>query len=221
MKKIISFCLWGCDIKYTIGAIKNAKLANEIYKGWVCRFYVASSVPKEIIDQLNAFDNVEVIQRNESGDWRSMLWRFDAAFGDDYKAIIFRDTDSRLNLREKAAVDQWLSSDDQYHIMRDHPHHKFPILGGMWGMKNELKEIVTRELKIFQNSKSFVNVYGVDYSFFNGLYYKILSYSMVHDPFYAKVDFPTKREGFQFVGQSFLADESAYQDHIDALKYKI
>ena len=30
--KIISFSLWGQDPKYTIGAIRNAELAREIYQ---------------------------------------------------------------------------------------------------------------------------------------------------------------------------------------------
>jgi len=34
-KKIISFSLWGDKPMYTIGAIKNAKLAEEIYPGWI------------------------------------------------------------------------------------------------------------------------------------------------------------------------------------------
>ena len=52
MKKVISFSLWGTNKKYTIGAIENAKLALEYYPGWICRYYIASSVPKEIISDM-------------------------------------------------------------------------------------------------------------------------------------------------------------------------
>ena len=38
MKKIIAFSLWGDQPKYTVGAIKNADLAKEIYPDWTCRF---------------------------------------------------------------------------------------------------------------------------------------------------------------------------------------
>ena len=51
MKKIISFCLWGDNPKYTIGAIENAKLAKTIYPDWTCRFYVGTSTPDEIWDE--------------------------------------------------------------------------------------------------------------------------------------------------------------------------
>ena len=40
MKKIISFCLWGNDPKYTVGALRNAELAKTIYPDWKTRFYI-------------------------------------------------------------------------------------------------------------------------------------------------------------------------------------
>ena len=46
-----------------------------------------------------------------------------------------RDLDSRLNDREQAAVQEWLNSKKEFHIMRDHPMHGWPILGGLWGCK--------------------------------------------------------------------------------------
>lgn len=52
--KVISFSLWGKDPKYTQGAIANAKLAREIFPDWVCRFYIGSSTPYSITEQLIA-----------------------------------------------------------------------------------------------------------------------------------------------------------------------
>ena len=49
MKKLICFSLWGDDSTYTIGAIKNADLAKKHYPGWICRYYIADCVPKNII----------------------------------------------------------------------------------------------------------------------------------------------------------------------------
>ena len=57
MKKIVSFSLWGEDPKYTIGAIENAKLVNEIYHGWISRFYCGKSVPENIINSLKYTEN--------------------------------------------------------------------------------------------------------------------------------------------------------------------
>ena len=60
MKKLICFSLWGDDSTYTIGAIKNADLAKKHYPGWICRYYIADCVPKNIIDELSNKDNVEI-----------------------------------------------------------------------------------------------------------------------------------------------------------------
>jgi hypothetical protein len=47
--KLITFSLWGTDLKYLVGAQKNADLAAKIYPEWVCRFYVAESVPYSFV----------------------------------------------------------------------------------------------------------------------------------------------------------------------------
>ena len=60
MKKIIAFSLWGDNPMYTIGAIKNADLALDIYPDWVCRFYVGKSTPDEIILELTKRKNTEI-----------------------------------------------------------------------------------------------------------------------------------------------------------------
>ena len=66
--KVISFCLWGNNPKYTVGAIRNAELAMAIYPGWTCRFYVANDVPNTILFNLEIFDNVEIVKMNRPGD---------------------------------------------------------------------------------------------------------------------------------------------------------
>ena len=148
MKKIISFALWGGKDIYTIGAIKNAKLAKEIFPDWICRFHI-DNIPQDIIDELSTFDNVEIIDM-KTPDWKdfgrrgggkqpdnSMFWKFEPYFDPDVEVLLGRDPDSRLSEREKIAVDEWLESKQQFHIMRDHPGHctGTPILGAMWGIK--------------------------------------------------------------------------------------
>eukprot|EP00967_Tisochrysis_lutea_P030428 scaffold35722_cov32-Tisochrysis_lutea.AAC.3 len=44
-----------------------------------------------------------------------------------------RDSDSRLNPRERLAVEEWISSGFKIHSLRDHPNHDRPLNGGMWG----------------------------------------------------------------------------------------
>ena len=96
MKKIISFCLWGENPRYTIGALKNADLAKAIYPDWVCRYYIGKSTPNEIITELCDKDNTELFIMNESGDWSGMFWRFLPASESVVSVLICRDRDSRV-----------------------------------------------------------------------------------------------------------------------------
>ena len=41
-----------------------------------------------------------------------------------------RDLDSAPTQREADAVQEWLRSGKTLHVMRDHPSHTFPMLGG-------------------------------------------------------------------------------------------
>tara|TARA_R110001583_G_scaffold194636_1_gene366033 strand:+ start:766 stop:1425 length:660 start_codon:yes stop_codon:yes gene_type:complete len=214
--KLITFSLWGQDPKYLIGAIRNAELAKEIYPDWRCRFYVGQSVPSQIIIQLEGFGNVDVVQRPEFGDWRGMFWRFLPASEEGVDIMISRDTDSRLNIREKAAVDEWLASDQKLHIMRDHPHHGYPILGGMWGAKQGAIKNIEHLIDNFAQE----DAYGTDYKFFAELIFPKLKTGdiMIHDEFFGGQPFPTKRDGLQFVGQVFDENEITVAEHIEALR---
>ena len=47
-----------------------------------------------------------------------------------------RDADSRLNLRDVSAIEDWVKSDKNFHIVREHPEgHCMEMCGGMWGCK--------------------------------------------------------------------------------------
>jgi hypothetical protein len=215
MKKLITFSLWGIDPKYLVGAIKNAQLAKEIYPGWTCRFYIGQSVPFSISYQLENMDNVEVVKKEGFGDWKGMFWRFEPASESDVDIMISRDTDSRLNLREKAAVDEWISSDKGFHIMRDHPWHQYPILGGMWGVKNN----IIPNMKDLIDNFSQENEYGTDYKFFAREIMPIIKNDiLVHDEFFDKNPFPTPRKQYEFVGQVFDENDKTVIEHIEALK---
>ena len=202
MRKIISFSLWGKDPKYTIGAIENAKLVNEIYQGWIGRFYCGKSVPENIINTLKDTPNTEVISMDEDGDWTGMFWRFLACKDSD--VMISRDTDSRLSLREKLAVDEWLKSNKDFHIMRDHPYHSMEILGGMWGCRNGILNDIEEDIIKYNKG----NFWQVDQNFLKEkIYPKILKNSLTHDSFF-KVEintkpFPSERINKEFVGDVF------------------
>jgi len=200
MKKIISFSLWGDNPKYTIGAIKNAELIDTIYPGWIGRFYCGKSVPINIIDILKTYTNVEVIEMEEIGDWSGMFWRFYAC--EDSDVMISRDTDSRLNLREKNAVDEWLNSDKDFHIMRDHPYHNVLILGGMWGVRNGILKNIVDLIKNYNKG----DFWQVDQNFLSEQIYPIVvNTSFVHDS-YHNINPWSKNFSIERINQEFVGD---------------
>lgn len=208
MKKIISFSLWGSNPKYTIGAVKNAKLAKQIYPDWLCRFYIGNDVPQNIIDSLKSLD-AEVLHMDGSG-WNGMFWRFFAADSDDI--VLSRDTDSRLNNREKEAVDEWLNSDKDFHIMRDHPYHATYILGGMWGCRNGILKNITEWIASF-NKGVYDNKWQIDQIFLSQIVYpKVVNNSIVHDEFFQRQNFPSPRIDGEYVGSAFDENDNLLID---------
>ena len=216
--KIISYSLWGTDLKYLVGAQRNADLIDEIYPGWVGRFYIAETTPYSFIADLESRENCQVIIKPGMGDWKSMYWRFEPAGESNVDVMISRDTDSRINLREKTAVDEWLASDKGFHIMRDHPWHNFPVLGGMWGAKKG----VLPDMKDLINNFAQEDKYGTDYEFFASLMAaRIKDNCMIHDEFFGSRPFPVERQNYEFVGQVFDEKESTVVEHVDALKKQV
>lgn len=137
MKRVLTFTLWGNSPKYTIGSIKNAQLAQTHYPDFECWFYVhVETVPQNIIDTLNTLPNVKIIFKSGNlNTIKPLMWRFEAIDDPEVEIMLSRNTDTRILLREKLAVDEWLNSNKSFHIMRDHPHHDEFILGGMFGTK--------------------------------------------------------------------------------------
>lgn len=218
---MIAFSLWGDNPKYCIGAIKNAILTNEIYSGWISRFYCGRSVPINILDQLRLINNCEVVLMNEYGNWLATFWRFLPASDSDTEIMLSRDCDSRLNLREKAAVDEWMKSYESFHIMRDHPLHCAKILGGIFGVKYPK----LKKMKNMIDDYKANNCWGVDQEFLTKrIYPLIVNDCMVHDEYFnynlnAK-QFPIKRENQQFVGEIFDENDNPNLQHRDMIKMK-
>lgn len=216
MKKIISFCLWGSNLKYCIGAIKNAVLAKQIYPDWICRFHCDRTVPNEIIEKLKNLDNIELFTFENFNNWKFTTSRLLPLDDPNVDYVIFRDTDSRISLREKAAVDEWMLSGKSAHIMKDHPWHGgFPILAGMFGLKCGIIKNITDKLNNFQINEQ----YHYDQIFiYHHIYPLIKDDCIIHDEFFEKKPFPVKRKNYEFVGEVFDENEVNVKEHTEALK---
>ena len=214
----LSFSLWGDKPIYNVGVIKNALLWKEIYPNWQMVVYYDVTAPKETIDKLNELGvlTIDFTNKNIYG----MFWRFFAVNLPNSEYCIFRDSDSRITVREKMAVDEWINSDKSIHVMRDHPAHKIPygndglgILGGMWGIKSNIIPLSDMILK-FTKDKN-LN-YGSDQTFLKTIYSIFSDDRFTHDEFFENKPFPIKREFGRFVGDrldendNFVGDDYKY-----------
>ncbi len=100
-KRVISFGLYGSKPKYTVGAIRNVELQKIYFPGWICRFYVTSDVPKDVIDKLISLGAEIKDIPTGMGYISGMFWRFLVASDPTIDRYIIRDSDSRLNARDR------------------------------------------------------------------------------------------------------------------------
>ncbi len=224
MKKVLSFSLWGNNLMYCAGAILNALIAKQIYPNYECWYYIhQESVPEEIIQRLSELDNTKIIIKNgDINKCKPMMWRFEAIDDPEVEIMLSRDTDTRILLREKMAVDEWLKTDKKFHIMRDHPHHCAVIQAGMFGTKK--LEAIPCWTELINNYSPKQNYKCSDQDFLQDIIYPIIVNSSVKHCSFNKyemdaIDFPINyTEDYNFVGEYVHHDNSRPQQHINILK---
>jgi hypothetical protein len=126
MKDVIAYSLWGDHPMYWVSALRNIELAQKYFPGWICRFYIDKNCKQELIDTIKG-DNVEVVLVDSKDSFHGMFWRFWASEDPDVDVFLSRDCDSRFSNREVSAINEWLASDKDFHIMRDHPYQMLAI----------------------------------------------------------------------------------------------
>lgn len=133
-QNIISFSLWGANPRYLQGAVNNAIVARYLYPGWLARFYVDRSVPEDTLRALlQQGAQVIMAPKELPANQYGLFWRFLVEEDPEVQIYIVRDADSVMNIKERAAVEDWLASGRAFHVMRDLPTHSELILAGMWG----------------------------------------------------------------------------------------
>eukprot|EP00604_Paraphysomonas_vestita_P001180 CAMPEP_0174822884 /NCGR_PEP_ID=MMETSP1107-20130205/19402_1 /TAXON_ID=36770 /ORGANISM="Paraphysomonas vestita, Strain GFlagA" /LENGTH=409 /DNA_ID=CAMNT_0016043229 /DNA_START=101 /DNA_END=1327 /DNA_ORIENTATION=- len=205
-KRVISFGLYGNNTKYTGGAIENSKLAKTYFPGWICRYYVTNDVPKSVIDTL--VENGAEIEKipEDMGYASGMFYRFLVAADNTVDRYIIRDVDSRLNARDRLAVEEWINSKQAIHIERDHVNHCIPMNGGMWGGVNGALPMIKEQIEQWTDKDR----YAADLKFLQLVIWPDIQHRHIaHDSyccnqFPSTKPFPTKRPPtYQHVGQVF------------------
>lgn len=214
LAKIVSFSLYGQAERYTTGALVNSELFGWAYPGWRMRIYYNSSVSTDIIRRLRN-SGVQLIDMTWS-DMNPMNWRFLAASDPSIAVSCFRDIDSRLGLREFAAVSAWIESGENVHMIRDHPGHKYhPLMGGMWCIKAGVILNMTDLIEKYSKAAHF----NADQEFLRAVVWPLVNSSVLqHAAFGCGVwpgtlPMPTPRVGTEHVGAVYLNGVQQYTNN--------
>jgi hypothetical protein len=199
MKQVISYSLYGDKQMYLAGALKNVALAQKIYPEFMVRFYVSNDVPQWLVDTLGQFNNVEIRKSPENNPWLSSAWRFLAFADPEVDLVLVRDADARLTVRERRAVDDWMDSQLDFHVMKDHPNHnRWPISAGMWGGWADKLRNMSTLLGVYIQEKGEQPTYIADQLFLNDkLKDRVLRSCMMHDAYFdTELSRPSVRKRF-------------------------
>lgn len=214
MNHLIAYSLYGTDLKYTGGAIKNAILSQR-YPGFDLRFYVGKSVPEWVRQSLSLFKNVELVEMNQPEDPSAMFWRFYAMADLNYDYILIRDTDARLNPREFDMHNEFVESGKGFHIIKDHPTgHAYLINGGQFAVKGKVLHDIHKLIDAWGPDPT----YGDDMNFLIGnVYPRIKDDAFIHDEYYGtlgSVKSRTKKQHtLDMVGAALNEDDTFYYDN--------
>lgn len=140
--RVISYSLWGTENLYLQGAILNASLAPILYPGWKCRFYCEKSLAEPVLKKLEGYGAEIILMPKGAGFFHGLFWRFLVANDPNVDRYIIRDVDSPITVQERLAIEQWIDTEKDFHIIRDFYSHSELILAGLWGgVKGALPEL--------------------------------------------------------------------------------
>ena len=135
-KRVISLSLFGREARYLEAAKPLVEDIAQFFPGYVPRFYVSQEIEEGLISQLRE-RGCEIIHKERKGGVDGTFWRFLAAADKEAERVLVRDVDTRMGLRDQQANEAWLRSAKDFHIIRDHSHHRKEMLAGLWSCRGE------------------------------------------------------------------------------------
>jgi len=227
MKKVISFSLYGNNPIYTIGCIENAKLMQSLFDGWEMWVYHNDTVSQNILDILITL-GVKLINTNEDNGFLGSLWRFRPISDDNVSYFISRDCDSRISLRDEIAVNEWIDSGKDFHIIREHPiGHHWVMNAGMWGAKGNSIPNFSEIMNNYLNNNYRVGDKTIDQCFLRDVVHPLTTNKLfLHDEFfnYEGIGTNIKRDrnldDFAFIGESVDENNEPRGDQRTSIRLK-
>lgn len=159
-KGCFSFCLYGdYTDKYYKGLLENIKLIHEHYPGWDIHVYAGP----EAVDFVASIPDVMFFPTYTHGPI-NMIYRFLSTLENRYKVVCIRDADSRIHARDRWCIQEFMKSTDSVYTIRDHPWHRYRIMGGLWGTKRGTNVFTPKQFEEYVREHSTMG-YTVDTNF--------------------------------------------------------
>jgi len=221
--KVISFCLFGKNKKYTQGLLDNINIIKEKLPDYHVFVIIGSTVHniidicQDCLDQLLRNPIVTVIKKSYTGH-ALMIERLLLIDEENIEILFSRDADSRITERDLWCIRQfedWKTHKKLVHIIRDHKNHDQYIMGGMCGFCKMNGKFPINMTQLYNNfKKDFrgdLNQYGIDQYFLQSIY-KINLPKLVHSSniVYTNekpIEIPIDRvDKYDFIGNSIDFD---------------
>lgn len=180
MYKVFSFSLFGPLEKYSRGLMINIHMIQNYFPDWHIHVWLGNGVLEETIKQLAGISNLTVFPTNEDG-FINASYRFFSIDDDNVEVMIVRDADSRVNERDRACIEDFVTSQNMFHIIRDHPNHHHLIMAGMWGIKQGLLQRKMSDIFQEWKNRNNVNDFWSDTNFLKSIYTIGVYHAMIHD----------------------------------------
>ena len=189
MRKVISFCVWGNKNIYNYGIYENALIIPKLFPDWSMIVYYTKTANLKVINELKKFNYVRCIECDLPNHYKNNMLRFLAGIDINYDIAIFRDADSRLIQRDVVAVNEWINSGKDIHILRDNYWNGIEnrISAGLWGVQREfLNKINFKEMFYNFITQNLKNEKTLDEIFLQKFVYPHLNEnnSIIHSPFH-------------------------------------
>ncbi|XP_069973009.1 uncharacterized protein [Penaeus vannamei] len=218
-QRVISFSLYGNDVKYWKAFEKNLDSMKGLFPGWAAWVYTDPRGREDVLcPLLQDFPYLyvcDVTNLPSFGDVTSihnMVWRALPLGDARVSAFVVRDSDALLLERDAEAVKEWLSGNKSFHLLRDHPWHTALIMGGLWGARwGHQGEPARRSLAavrdaVVQEARGRFKK-GADQSLLRKVLYPKMKGDLVaHDSYFCTKypdgsrPFPTQRKNGTYVG---------------------
>lgn len=217
-KIVLSFCIYGNNIKYLKGLECNLKIINELLPDFHCYIYVGNDVLEEWVQIYSKYNNVNITRLDITGE-EINFYRIFAIDNDDVSVLFSRNTDSRINYRDIYLMNEFIQSPNLFHVIRDNYCHTNRVIGCAFGIKKMQVNIKTE----IESWKNFNNITKFDYNsherfLIEKIYPMLKNNSLIHTNIIGYIDENTTsidcglKESTDFVGNvvDFREDGTEY-----------